>query len=326
MDVGRIFSRSLELLWKLKFLWVFGLVMGLTSGGGGGGGGNSNVSARNGSFGNPFTNVQIEPAVIVIAVIVGLILLVVGLVLFFYFRFVSRGALVATVRDVEAGGAPTLREAWKNGRMFYARLLGLGFLVNVPLVLFSICVILAALVPLFSFAFSNRGRLDDSPNQVFAALGITGILTICCAVLCLVLLSFVIHPLYEFAVRAIVLEDMPVRAGLRQGIQRARENLGNVLIVYLLLMGARIGYAILVAIVAIPVGLVLAFGAFGLLQANLNALILVALVLAIPLWLLFGAIEGVFQIFESNVWTEAYLSLLNRSEAPAGQESVISGQ
>lgn len=321
MDIGRIFSRSLELLWKLKFLWIFGLVMGLTSGGGGG---NANTNFQTDSFNTQFGNVQIEPAVIGIAIVFGLVLLILALVLFFYFRFVSRGALVATVRDVEAGGAPALRDAWQHGRTFYTRLLGLGFLVNVPLIFVSICVILAGLIPLFGVLI-NQGRLDGVRAQDLVPQWIGAALVICCAVLFLILLNFVIHPLYEFAVRAIVLEDMRVVAGLKQGIQRARENLGNVVIVYLLLIGARIGYGILVAIVAIPIGLVLVFGALAILQMNLNALIILGLIVALPLWLLFGAIEGVFQIFESNVWTEAYLSLLNKPVV-SEQSSVISGQ
>jgi len=320
MDIGRIFSRSLELLWKLKFLWIFGLVMGLTSGGGG----NLNTNFRPDSFDNRFGNVHIEPAVIGIAALFGLVILVIALMLFFYFRFVSRGALVATVRDVEANSTPALRDAWQSGRTFYTRLLGLGFLVNVPLLLVSICAVLVGLIPLIS-VIASQGRLDGISGRNLAPQWISAALAICCAVLCVIVLSFVIHPLYEFAVRAIVLEDLRVVAGLKQGIQRARENLGNVVIVYLLLIGARIGYGILVAIVAIPVALALGFGALAILQLNLNALIILGLIVALPLWLLFGAIEGVFQIFESNVWTEAYLSLLNKPVV-GDQPAVISNQ
>lgn len=309
MDVGHTFARSLELLWKYKFLWLFGLVMGLTSVGANFG---PNSNFRFNASDNPFTNQRVEPAVIILAVIVGLIFFVLGLVLFFYFRFVARGALVATVRDVEAQSTPTLRDAWKNGRTFYARLLGLGFLVNLPLVLVSIIVILVAFIPLLSLFVSARGNFPGSPDQGLAALGIAGVLAICCAVLCIVLLNVIVHPLYEFAVRAIVVQNLSVREGLRHGIQHARENLGTVIIVYLLLIGARIGYFLLAAIISIPIGLIVAVGMFGILQANVNALIILLLVLAVPLWLLAGAIEGVFQIFESNVWTETYLALANK--------------
>ncbi|HZQ08074.1 MAG TPA: hypothetical protein VFD70_15935, partial [Anaerolineae bacterium] len=254
MDVGRIFSRSIELIWKFKFLWLFGFVMALT---GGGLGGNANFRGTTG-FNNPSLNQapQIQPAVIGFAVIVGLVFFLVWLVLFFYFRFVSRGALVSSVRDIEGQGTATLRGAWDEGRRFYSRLLGLGFLVNVPLVLFTILVIIVAFIPLIGLIASSGGQFNDTTGRALATLGITGILAICCGILCVVLVSLVVHPLYEFAVRAIVLEDLHVMDGIRRGIQQARENLGNVIVVYLILIGARLGWGVATAILFIPIGLV----------------------------------------------------------------------
>ncbi len=311
MDVGRIFSRSIELIWKFKFLWLFGFVMGLT---GGGLGGNTNFRGTTG-FNNPTLNQppQIQPAVIGFAILVGLVFLLIWLVLFFYFRFVSRGALVAGVREIEGQGTATLRTAWNEGRRFYTRLLGLGFLVNVPLALFTLLVVIIALVPLLGLIVTSGGQINDSTGRALATLGITGLLALCCAILCVVLVTLVVHPLYEFAVRAIVLEDMAVTDGIRHGIQQARENLGNVIVVYLILIGARIGWGVATAIVALPIILVLGFIAIGVLRMDLNALIILVLIVALPLWLLFGAIEGVFQTFESNVWTETYLALMKKA-------------
>ncbi len=314
MDIGRIFSRSIELMWRYKFLWIFALVMGLTSGAAGGGG-SPNFNYQFGSGDNPLRDFRVEPALIGLAVLLGLVMLVLWLVLFFYFRFVSRGAMVDTVRGVENQENPELRDAWKSGRKFYTRLLGLGALVNLPLMLFSVLVILLGFIPLF--AGIGRLRGGDLMGRDMVGFWITGLLAICCSVLCVFLITFIIHPLYEMSVRAIVLEDLSVREGLRRGIQRTRERLGDVLVVYLLLIGARFGYGMLTAIVAIPVGAVLFAGALALSRTNFNALILAALIGAIPLWLLFGALEGVFQLFESNVWTEAYLTMDKPKETAA---------
>lgn len=316
MDVGRILSRSLELLWKHKFLLVFGFVMGLTGGAGGSANGRGNIGTGTDSFNPaPFQNLRIEPGVIIAAVLVGLVLFLVWAVLFFYVRFVSRGALVSGVREIEERGTATLREAWNGGRTFYTRLLGLGFLVNVPLALGTILLLVVAFVPFFGVLLSTRGRLDDAVRAFPIVLGLTGILAICGAVVCVVLVNLVVHPLYELAVRAIVLEDLHVREGIKRGIARARANPGNVILLYVALMGARIAWALVTAVVAIPVLLVLLFAVFGLMRTDLNAVILLVLIALIPLWLLFGAIEGVFQTFESNVWTEAYLSLLKKEQA-----------
>ncbi len=307
MDIGRLLTRSLELMWRYKFLWLFALVMGLTSAGVSG----PNVTGPFNRADNPVPNFHVEPFVAVIAVLFGVIALAVWALLVFYFRFIARGAMVDTVRAVEAQEKPTLRDAWQSGRKFYARLLGLGLLVNVPLALASVGLILLGLLP-FIGAFIARRDLDGLSGRALAPYWITGVLAFCGALACVLAAGVVIHPFYEMAVRAIVLENLSVRAGLRRGIQRVREQLGNVLLVYLLLMGARLGYGMVVAIVTIPFGFVMALGALSLWRGDLNALILLGLAAALPLWLLFGALEGVFQLFESNVWTEAYLTLAPR--------------
>jgi hypothetical protein len=311
MDVGHIFSRSVEVAWKYRVLWLFAWVMGLTSLGGG-----SNFNYSFNGTNNPFAGQSVAPWVIVLAVLVGLILFVIWLALVFYFRFVARGALVATVRDIEAQANPTLREAWQNGRAFYTRLLGLGLVVNVPLVLVSIVLILLGLVPLIGVLVAQGGA-RGLQVQNFAGAWIAAAVAICCALVFVIVLHFVIHPLYEIVVRTIVIQDVSVREGIRQGLARARENLGDVLVVYLLLIGARIGYGLLTAFVVVPVGLVLVLGSFAVMRADLNVMILLALVLALPLWLLFGALEAVFQLFEANVWTETYLALQAKSQAAA---------
>jgi hypothetical protein len=305
MDVGRLFSRSIELLWKFKFLLLFGIVMGLT-----GGGLQFNYSFNRNSFADsPFRNgFSLEPGVLVIGLCFFLVLVLVWLILFFYFRFVARGALVAAVRDVETQQTPTLRTAWGEGRTFYTRLLGLGFLVNVPLILVSILLVGLALVPALSLILSTRGRVE-SPTALFSALGIASILGICCAILFIVALSLVVHPLYEFAVRAIVVEDVGVREGLRRGVGQVRAHPGNVLLTYLLLIGARLGWGLVSAIVALPALFISLLAMGGALSIDVNALVILLVILAVPLWLLIGAVEGIFQTFESNVWTEAYLAL-----------------
>jgi hypothetical protein len=313
MDTGRIMTRSVEIMWKYKFLWLFGLVMGLT-GGGGSTSGSGNFNINNRTFDNlpPDSILEIQPALVAIGIVVGLVLMVVVLALFFYFRFVARGALVSAVRDIEEHGNATLHEAWSRGRTFYTRLLGLGFLVNAPLAVFTILIILVAFVPLFG-AIISSGQQGDAPGELLAGLGITGVFAICCAILCLVIVTFIIHPIYEFAVRAIVLEDLHVREGLRRGYERVRTNLGNVIVLYLLLILGRIGWAIVCTIVLVPILLVLGLIGFGALRQDVNALVVLLLLSLIPLWLLLGALEGIFQLFESNVWTEAYLSLLNKT-------------
>ncbi len=311
MDIGRILARSLEIAWRYKFLWLLGFVMALT----GGGSSNFNYSQNAPSPSTPRTGPSLQPpdqgAVAAILIFVACLLLI-FLVLFFYFRFVARGAMVATVRAAEAGATPTLGSAWREGQSYYVRLLGLGFLVGLPLIGFAIILLLVAFVPFIgtiSAAIQNDQSFNTNPGPFIS--GLLGFFAlICCAVVCIWILELVIHPIYEFAVRAIMLENTGVTEGLSRGYRRLRENLGNTLLLYLILIASRIGWSVAELIISIPVFLIFFALVLAALSAGTIAIIIVAFVIGIPVGLLFAFIEGLFEVFESNVWTEGYLSLL----------------
>lgn len=312
MDVGRIFARSLELTWRYRFLWLLGLVMGLT-GSGFSGNGAPNFNFRNNEFrGTPFGDgvPRLDGSVVALLLAVACLFFLLWLVLTFYFRFVARGALVSAVRNIEEGGTATLRSSWSEGQKYYGRLLGLGLIVNVPLAVISSLLVLMALSPVLLALIAVAG--SGSREGVGPAIAGSALLTICavcCVGIVLLLAHLVIHPLYEFAVRAIVLENKQTTEGIRVGIQRVRENVGSLIGVYLLLIGARIGWAVVTAIVAIPIVIAVIAAALAAVNIGWGAVLLLALGIGIPAYLLFGFMEGLFQVLESNVWTEAYLNL-----------------
>lgn len=330
MDIGRVLARSLEITWRYKILWVFGFIMALTSGNGGSSGLRYDFSGNNFRPGTnppntPFSPPQIPPGIIIGVLAMAACLFVLFLVLTLYFRFVARGALVTYVRNVEQGTSPTLGAAWREGQRYYGRLLGLGFLFNVPLLLFSIVVVAIAVIPFIGTIIAAVSR--SAPGQttapdiapiisgVFAFIGL-----ICCAVVCLVVVSLVLHPIYEFAVRGIVLEESGISDGIRRGYSRLRMNIGPVGLLYLLLIGARLLYTVVLGVFALPFAFLLAAAvAFaGSIQSPV-LIIFLALIIGLPLALIFLFLEGLFQVFESNAWTEGYMALLapTLSTAPA---------
>ena len=327
MDIGRIFSRALEISWRHKVLWVFGFIMAL-SGGARSFSGNLNFGTprQSQSAGTPNFDLSV---LLPFVIVMGLCLLILFLVLALYFRFVARGALVAAVRGIESGSVPSLGAAWREGRAYYARLLGLGFLVNVPLVLFSLVLIAIGVLPfvgaiLAVVSRSSRGPVTgpDLFPQAGALVGALALL--CCAIVVVLIVSLVIHPIYEFAVRAIVLENTRTIEGWSLGWRRLRANLGSVAGLYLLLIGSRIAWSIGVGIASVPLVLVMV----GVIAAAANASpvagILFAVGLGLPLIVLLAFLEGLFEVFESNVWTEGYLALLGAPGAAALPEPAAS--
>lgn len=325
MDIGRILSRSVEIGWRYRVLWALALIFVLFGGGGGYNPGSSfnyrTSTPISPNFSISESNRQAVGIIILAAVCLGLIWLLLTL----YFRFVSRGALVAAVRSIESGAAPTFGSAWREGSRYWARLLGLGLLVSVPLAIVSLLVLaisvlpfLATLGPLISAAMQGGNVPQSEINTLIS--GVFGfILLFCCALVCIGLLHLLIHPIYQFAVRAIVLEEMGVTAGLARGLQQFRSNLGPAALLYLALIGCRIVFGIAVAVVVIPLALVIGaiVGAAAAQQTG-STIALLVICLSIPLGIIVLLLETLFQVFEQNVWTEGYMALLGNSPvAPA---------
>ncbi|HEY6042320.1 MAG TPA: hypothetical protein VIX58_09325, partial [Anaerolineae bacterium] len=108
MDIGAILTRSFQIAWRNKALWVFGFLMALS----GSGGGSNNGSGTNFNFPSPTVPLQpgqfpnfTPPDQATLAGLGVLVccLLLVYLVLVFYVRFVARGALITGARDAEGG-------------------------------------------------------------------------------------------------------------------------------------------------------------------------------------------------------------------------------
>ncbi len=153
----------------------------------------------------------------------------------------------------------------------------------------------------------------------------TSIGLICCAVLCLIVVTLIIRPFFEFIVRICVIEKRGVFDSIREGFRMVRANRGNVAILYLLIIGVGIGFGILM----IPIGLVLiiipagiGFAIYFATQAVTTAVI-VGFLIAIPFILAIIFINGLFLAFESSVWTEGYLAI-NKPPTVAPQNVLTS--
>ena len=327
MDYGRLVSRSFEVVRRYRTLWLFGFLLALTGGSGGGDIANSiswnfdGGSSRGGNLPSLPPGIwQMIAVIIAIVVCIAILWLVFSIVL----RFVSRGALVGLVAELEASQtAPTVRRGFRIGADRFWPLLGIALLINIPLFLVSIILIVIAAVPILTTLLPLLSTAGGRPPDQLVGLVIGGalgsVLLFCCAILFLVLVQLVLRPFYEFFIRSCVIARRGTLDAIREGYHLARGNLGNTLILYILIIAIGIGFGLLMIPVAliligIPVGVGLAIGA----AAN-SALpgVVVGLIIGIPMLLLLLFISGLFQAFESTLWTEGYLAMTAPPAVPA---------
>ena len=316
MDYTKILTRSFEVVWKHHALWLFGILLALFGGGGGElripsipttGSGSNNVVPTLPRF-------DFDSLVpILIAISCGIILLVIVAIVL---QFVSRGALIGLVHEFERNQtAPTIKRGFHIGFGRFWSLLGVAIIVNLPLVLFTLLLLGVAALPFITALLSRPSIRFD---EIIALGGMSSLLLFICIVLFLVAVGLVIHPFYEFILRASVIENRGAMDSVRQGFRRVRSNLASVLVLYILAIAVGASFAIvMIPITLVMFAILIGAGVAVYLMANsITTAIIGAAIIGVPIFLIMLFIGGLYQAFASTFWTEAYLAVEKKQSSP----------
>lgn len=336
MDYSQILKRAWNILWNYRVLWIFGVILALT-GGANFSGTNNGINYRQHSnrsfnfpgsqefgrqldrFGSLFSQ-GITPELrqtliwVVIAIVVFFLLLA---IIFAIGRYVSQVALIQMVDRYENSQE---KVNWKEGfRLGWRRAAWRLFLINlvifVPVFLVIIILFGCAATPVIASRMAGEQTL---------ALGIVATVGLVFLVIfLLIIIGVALGLIIEIINRECVLQEAGVIASIRQGWRIVRRNFKDVFFLWLILLGIRIGYFILmipVALLLMGLG-VLVGGGIGLPIGLLGRAVLTGaaawtpgaivgglvflLILAVPLLFLGGLKETYF----STSWTLAYRQL-----------------
>jgi len=326
MDHLKVLKQAWETTWRYRALWVFGIILALTTGGGV----NRGTSSFNGegfSPGREFHIEEIPPEVLstLIAIGIGLACVIVILIIATAIaRYVAETALIRMVDDYEETGEKrSVRQGFRMGWSRTAfRLFMINLLTGLPTTLAFILLFALAAAPLLLWATKSK------------ALGIIGtIATVGLFFLVLflaIVVGAVLSLLRKFFWRACALEELGVIESIRQGFGVVRQHWKDVLVMWLIMVGVRIGWAIAIivmTIVLLPaiILLIIVGGVLGglpaLLIGGLASLFLegavpwiLAAVVGIPIFILVVAVPwlflgGLMEVFKSNTWTLTYREL-----------------
>ncbi len=235
-----------------------------------------------------------------------LLLTVVGVVA----QVVARTALIGMVKQAQTAPTVTISDGWRWGWTRRSwRLFLLNLLIGIPVAILAILLILLALSPLLLLFAGERA-------VTIVAIILT-VLAVLLVLLILFIVGVVITPLRELAWRRTVLDEQGVVASLRDAFSLVKQRFKDVALVWLLMLGVGIGWAFVALLVVLPVSLIAA-ALVGGIPAGLVYLIsrsgLGAAIAGIPLALLMLIVvsslaTGFYLIYQSAVWTLAYLEL-----------------
>jgi hypothetical protein len=297
MDYGKVFRRAWDIIWNHKVLWIFGILASCGSGGGnGGGGGNFNTGVQTDNTGQLppqmeefgrsiqrfFENMSEGENV---ALILGVICLVLILALLFwaigvYGRMgVIRGAVLA-----DSGKAFTFgslhRETWSR--------LGGGLWLN-----FLLGLLPAAVGIIFAFL------------AVLLTVGTMGIGLFCLfPIICILVPVFIAYSVYlQISNVSYVVDGLEAVEAIRKGWEVFRANLGNIIVMALVLF---VGGILVGVVLAIPFVFIAAPIFVGIMTGEQETGFLISalcLVVALPVLI---ALNGVLQAYIHSAWTLAY--------------------
>jgi hypothetical protein len=262
---------------------------------------------------------QIAPAVaafVVVVIVLALLAIVLSLALT-VLRFVTRVSLIQMVHEYEETGQETkfgdgLRMGWSRSAL---RLFLLDLMLTLPVVL----AVLLLLVPLGFLAFAAFAA-----GEPRIGLGVVSILAAIPVILVGVLVGIALGPIRELTYRSIALEKLGPWAAFKATVGLVRRHLGPAALQWLILVGMRIAWKI----VLIPVNLVLVFVALfagglpGLLVGGIAALaadwplaLLLGGLVFLPVFIVVIALPNLAfntlaTVYHSTVWTLTYRELL----------------
>lgn len=295
MDFGSVLRRAWEIIWKFKVLWIFGILAGCGQAGSSGGGNSGyQFSGDESQFERPVENFfnQLDPGVINLLIVLAVIIVLVLIVLAILLGTVGRVGLVRGVVKAEGGAQRlTFGELWRESLPYFWRVFGLNLLVGL--------IIFAAILVL-----SIPGILLTTATMGIGALCLIPLICLLVPIIWAVML------VVEQANIALVVENLGITGAIRRGWQVVRENIGSMLVMWLILVlgVGLIGSLIIglpLVIVAAPLIAGYASGTYDAIQAGWITFGILFLIY-LPILLI---LSGILKAYISSAWTLTFMRL-----------------
>ena len=275
MDYGGLVKRALDIMWKFKYLWIFGFFLEFGSGGGGFGNLPDKLKTPIGDF---FGGISLV-SIIIPLILIGLVIFVLFLILY----IISQGGLIHCVSRIESGENPTLRDGWNAGVKNFWRILGIGILI----LIFIFAVMLLTLGPFVILLIANKT---------------VGLLSAIIFIPLFLVLLIPIILINLYADRVCIIEGKGVFDSIAGAWDMLKSNLGRTLIVTLISIGSTIVYVI----GFLMVGLFLALPFIVLGAINL----FLGIALGVIVGLIYIAVaSGAWGTYIDSLWTLAFLEM-----------------
>lgn len=307
MNFGEVLSKAGTVIWRNKVLWLFGILAGC----------GGSRSSPGGSFNYQFSSGDMQPGELpepmrriyeamiqffnntpAYVYIVAAVVLLALVILVIYLSTMGRiGLVLGALRGDEGQEKQSLGTLWSDSHPFFWRMLVLNLLVGLAgLVLF-----LLLLIPVIGLGVLTAG------------IGLICLIPLLCV---LGIGLMVLGVWIEQSAVAVVAEKLPVMDSLRRGWQIFRGNLGQLLVILLILT---IGSFVINLVISVPLFITMVPLMMSVIggRGDIGTLGQASIVLAILYLPVLFLIGGVVQSYVGSVWALTFRRLTARA-APGG--------
>lgn len=297
----QIFKDAWQITWKNRFLWWFGLLIAIANPGGmnylGSSGDNQEIgSTQVSEFMSSHIQLIIAGAIILLAVLI--VLAVLGII--------ARAGLIGTIDNLQKNLTVNFKSGMKEGKKYFGKLFLLG--LTIFFLVFASIIVLA--IPIIFLIMTKA-----------YALGIfLGILAFFILIPVLILAAF----LRIFGYLYIVLGKLSAWNALERSYELFRNNLLANIIMWLLFVP--IGFALMLAIIAILILLAIVFIAigFGLYFAvGTPGAIIAACIGVICFLAIILVLRSVYETFAQAAWYLFFLEIAKPKVEEKVEEVVL---
>jgi hypothetical protein len=288
MDIGEIIRRVWAITWRFKGLWVLGILAGCSLGGGGGGSSSGSGSNFRFQFGpEEFPGVErwfdrLDPGIVAIVVVLLICLALLMVVAFIALGVIGQASLIAGFDLADEGHHVTLGVALQRGMHYFWKVLAIQVVLG----------IIGALA--------------------FGATFISPAIICLWPMLCVLVAAFLLFGVYVMLAQvALVVEELDFGAALSRSWQVLRENLGTVIVLWLILVvgGGIVGFVISLPVFALVAPILAGLAISARAAVAGTAISVIGFLILLPLLIL---ANGIVQTFTGGAWTIAYRRMIGR--------------
>lgn len=306
MDFGEVLTKAWKIIWKYKILWLFGIFAGCTSGGSNGGGSSVQytLSPPSGSYNNYNAMNNIEPWIMML--FIGGVILFTLLMIIIVVAVSTIGRIGLTqgtkMADEDEDAKLTFSSIFNNSKPFFWRVVGLNLLIMVGY--FALIMVLV-MVYFFGTIFT-------------LGLALICLLPLCCVI---IPIFWVLATFVEMANAAVVVDDLSIIEGLQRGWEIFKNNLGNMIVMGLILvLGSMIAGIILAMpmfLLMIPLMMSIYTFIVGDAPGFASAGMITTAVCCVAYLPVLIVMSGIIRAYVGSAWTLTYLRL---TQGPAVEE------